>query len=357
MNCMLADQTGNADRDFRSAPFGMTMVAAFCAIVASAPAHAGDFYAGKTIDFLVGADAGGGYDIYARAVARHWGKYIPGHPTFVIRNLPGAGSGRAAVFISTVAPKDGTAIGAIMPGAIVGPLLDDKPQAGFDPTKVQYLGTADSGVRVCVTMKDSKTKTFAEALTQKTIMGATGGNGSSGDYANLHKHTSGAKFDVVGGYQGTVSIGLAMERGELDGVCGWDWSSLKSQKADWIKNNKVNVLVQVGLDPDPELTKMGVPPIWDFVKSEEARKVVELVVSQQVFMRSYIAPPGTPPDRIEILRHAFDQTVKDPEFLADAKRMRIAIEPLSGEKVQDLVTKLYATPKDIVAEAKKAIKP
>ena len=330
--------------------------AAFIAI-AAIPARAADFYAGKNIDFLVGADAGGGYDIYARAVARHWGKYIPGHPTIVVRNMPGAGSGRAASYIGTVAPRDGTAIGAIMPGAIVGPLLDDKPQAGFDPTKVTYLGTADSGVRVCLTMKQAKTKTFAEALTGKTIVGASGGNSATNDYANLHKHTSGAKFDVVGGYQGTVSIGLAMERGELDGVCGWDWSSVKSQKPDWIKNDKVNILVQVGLDPDPELTRMGVPPIWDFVKDEAARKIVELVVSQQVFMRSYIAPPGTPADRIEILRKAFDQTVKDPAFLADAERMRIAIEPLSGEKVQELVTKLYATPKDVVDEAKRAIKP
>jgi tripartite-type tricarboxylate transporter receptor subunit TctC len=331
-------------------------IAAFI-VIAAIPAHAADFYAGKNIDFLVGADAGGGYDIYARAVARHWGKYIPGHPTIVVRNMPGAGSGRAASYVSTVAPKDGTAIGAIMPGAIVGPLLDDKPQAGFDPTKVIYLGTADSGVRVCLTMKQAKTKTFAEALAEKTIVGASGGNSATNDYAYLHKHTSGAKFDVVGGYQGTVGIGLAMERGELDGVCGWDWSSVKSQKPDWIKNDKVNILVQVGLDPDPELTKMGVPQIWDFVKTEEARKIVELVVSQQVFMRSYIAPPGTPADRIDILRKAFDQAVKDPEFLADAERMRIAIAPLSGEKVQDLVTKLYATPKDVVAEAKSAIKP
>jgi tripartite-type tricarboxylate transporter receptor subunit TctC len=348
---------GIAGSGFHFAPSALQALVAASVVIGSIPAKAADFYAGRTIDFLVGADAGGGYDIYARAVARHWSKYIPGHPTIVVRNMPGAGSGRAAAYVSTVAPKDGTAIGAIMPGAIIGPLLDDKPQGGFDPTKVQYLGTADSGVRVCITMKQAKTRTFAEALTEKTIVGASGGNSATNDYAYLHKHTSGAKLDVVGGYQGTVGIALAMERGELDGVCGWDWSSVKSQKPDWIKNGEVNVLVQVGLDPDPELTKMGVPSIWDFVKDEEARKIVELVVSQQVFMRSYIAPPGTPDDRIEILRQAFDQTVKDPEFLADARRMRIAIEPLSGTKVQELVAKLYATPKSVVEEAKRAIKP
>jgi len=332
-------------------PFGLAL-----AILAS-PALAGDYYAGKTIDFLVGADAGGGYDIYARAVARHWGKYIPGHPNFVVRNMPGAGSGRAATYISTVAPKDGTAIGAIMPGAIVGPLLDDKPQAGFDPTKVQYLGTADSGVRVCVTMKASKIKTFGDALAQRAVIGASGGNSSTHDYAYLHQHTSGAKFDIVPGYLGTVEIGLAMERGELDGVCGWDWSSVKSQKPDWFNNNKVNVLVQEGLNADPELTKMGVPMIWDYVKSDEAKKIVELVVSQQVFMRSYIAPPGTPAEQIDTLRAAFDQTIKDKDFLDDAARMHIEIDPLSGAAVQDLVAKIYTTPNDIVEAAKKAIKP
>ncbi len=212
-------------------------------------------------------------------------------------------------------------------------------------------------MRVCVTMKTSKIKTFDDALAHKTVVGATGGNGSSGDYAYLHKHTSGAKFKVVSGYQGTVEIGLAMERGEIDGVCGWDWSSVKSQKADWLKNDKINVLLQDGLNADPELTTMGVPPIWNYVKDEDARKVVELVLSQQVFMRSYIAPPGTPADDVDILRSAFDQTLHDKEFIDDAAGMHIAIDPLSGATVQDLVAKMYATPKVIVEQAKTAIRP
>jgi hypothetical protein len=206
-------------------------------------------------------------------------------------------------------------------------------------------------------MKNSKIKSFDDAMAQRTVVGATGGNGATGDYAYLHKHTSGAKFEVVPGYQGTVEIGLAMERGEVDGVCGWDWLSAKSQKPDWFKNGQVNVLVQDGLNPDPELTAMGVPPIWNYVKEGEARKIVELVLSQQVFMRSYIAPPGTPPEQIEMLRSAFEQTVKDKDFLDDADRMHIEIDPLSGAKVQELVAKIYATPDDIVEQAKKSIKP
>jgi tripartite-type tricarboxylate transporter receptor subunit TctC len=332
-----------------------SVAAATCLMSAAAPAA--DYYAGKSIDFVVGGDAGGGYDIYARTVARHMGRYIPGNPTIVVKNMPGAGSGRTAVFISTVAPKDGGSIGALMPGAIIGPLLDDKPETQFDPTKVIYIGTADSGVRICATYQNSKIKTFADAQKQKTIVGASAAGGATRDYAYLHNHTAGAKFEVVSGYKGTVDIALAMERGEVDGTCGWDWSSVKSQKSDWIRDNKINVLVQVALDPEPELTKLGIPQIWDFVKSDEDRKVTELVVSQQVFQRSYIAPPGTPAEQTKILRAAFDETVKDPQFLADAEKVRIAISPLSGAKVQELVERLYATPKPLVERAKQVIKP
>ena len=332
-------------------------LAASALMIAASPALAADFYAGKTIEFDVGADVGGGYDIYARTLARHMGSHIPGNPTIVVKNMPGAGSGRTAVFISNVAPKDGGTLGALMPGAIIGPLLDDKPETQFDPTKVIYIGSADAGTRVCATYQSSKIKTFDDALKNKTIIGATAAGGATRDYAYLHNHTSGTKMDVVAGYKGTADITLAMERGEVDGTCGWDWSSVKSQKADWLRDHKLNILVQVGLEPNAELTKLGVPEIWKYVSGEDNRKIVELVVSQQVFQRSYIAPPGTPAEQIATLRKAFDATVADPQFLADADTVRIAISPLSGAKVQDIVAKLYATPKDIVARAKQVIKP
>jgi tripartite-type tricarboxylate transporter receptor subunit TctC len=326
-------------------------------IVAALPAAGADFYAGKTIDFEVGADVGGGYDIYARTLARHMSRHIPGNPTIVVKNMPGAGSGRTALFISNVAPKDGSTLGALMPGAIIGPLLDDKAETQFDPTKVIYIGSADAGTRVCATFQSSKIKTFEDARSNRTIIGATAAGGATRDYAYLHNHTSGTKFDVVAGYKGTADITLAMERGEVDGTCGWDWSSVKSQKPDWLRDHKLNVLVQVGLEPNPELSKMGVPEIWKYVAGEDNRKVVELVVSQQVFQRSYIAPPGTPADQVNTLRAAFDATVVDSQFLADAETARIAIQPLSGAKVQEIVAKLYATPKAIVERAKQVIKP
>jgi len=323
----------------------------------AAPASAADYFAGKSIDLLIGAPPGGGYDIYARALARHYGRHIPGEPAIVSKNMPGAGSARAAGFISTVAPKDGTAIAAIMPGAIMGPLLDEKAEALFDPTKVLYLGTVNNGTRVCVSRKDSKIKTFDDALTQKAAFGGVSTNDSTREYGYMHKHTAGAQYDVVSGYRGTADIALAMERGEIDGACGWDWSSFKSQRPDWIRDGKVNVLLQVGLEPNAELTRMGVPSVFKYVRSDDARKVVELVISQQVFQRSYIAPPGLPAEPLETLRSAFDATMGDRQFLDDAEKLRIDVSPLSGAKVQALVQKLYATPKDIVARARQAITP
>jgi tripartite-type tricarboxylate transporter receptor subunit TctC len=320
-------------------------------------AAAGDYYAGKSIDLLIGAPPGGGYDIYARALARHYGRHIPGQPTIVAKNMPGAASARAAGFISTLAPKDGTAIAALMPGGVVGPLLDEKAETLFDPTKVLYLGTANNGTRVCVSRKDSKIKTFDDALTQKASFGGVSTSDSTRGYGYMHKKTSGAKYDVVSGYSGTAEIALAMERGELDGVCGWDWASFKSQRPDWIRDHKANLLLQVGLEPNEELTRMGVPSVFKYISNEDDRKVVELIISQQVFQRSYIAPPGLPAELLDTLRSAFDATMRDQEFLHDAETMRIDISPLPGAKVQELVQKIYAAPKDIVARARQALNP
>jgi len=320
-------------------------------------AAAGDYYAGKSIDLLIGAPPGGGYDIYARALARHYGRHIPGQPIIVAKNMPGAASARAAGFISTLAPKDGTAIAALMPGGVVGPLLDEKAETLFDPTKVLYLGTANNGTRICVSRKDSKIKTFDDALTQKAVFGGVSTSDSTRGYGYMHKKTSGAKYDVVAGYSGTAEIALAMERGELDGVCGWDWASFKSQRPDWIRDHQANLLLQVGLEPNEELTRMGVPSVFKYITNEDDRKVVELIISQQVFQRSYIAPPGLPAEQLDTLRSAFDATMRDQDFLHDAETIRIDIAPLPGAKVQELVQKIYAAPKDVVARARQAINP
>lgn len=335
------------------APLALAAVLLACA----APAAAAEFYAGKTVEMIVGGGPGGGYDIYARAVARHLGRHIPGEPSVVVKNMPGAGSAKAAQYISNIAPKDGTSMAGIMPGAIMSPLLDDGSAPAFDPTKVKYIGTANNGTRVCVTLKGTKIANMDDAQKVKAKFGGSGPNDSTFEYGYLHRHTSGALWDIVPGYRGTPDMALAMERGEIDGVCGWDWSSFKSQKPDWVRDGKVNVLMQVAMYQHPELDKMGVPMVFKTVKSDEDRQVVELVISQTIFHRSYIAPPETPPAQLAILRAAFDKTVADPQFLADAEKMRIDIEPLSGAKVQEVVARLYKAPKNIVERARKAIRP
>jgi tripartite-type tricarboxylate transporter receptor subunit TctC len=335
----------------------LAATAAMIAWLAAGPVNAADFYAGKTIDFVIGGDVGGGYDIYARVVARHLHRFIPGAPTIVPKNQPGAGSGRAASFLYSVAPKDGSVMGAVFPGAIMGPLLDDRAQPLYDPTKFQYLSSADNATRVCISHERSSIKRFEDALTRKAIMGASAAGGSTRDYVNMHKKTTGAMFDLVAGYKGTADIFLAMERGEVDGMCGLDWASLKSQRPDWVRNGTVNILAQINLEPEAELSKLGVPQIWKFIASEDDKKAAALIIGQQVFGRPYLAPPGAAPEPLKILRAAFAATMQDKEFLADAERTRIDVVPTTGEKVQQMVEQLYATPKATVERAKELIKP
>src|SRR5262249_48092409 len=187
--------------------------------------------------------------------------------------------------------------------------------------------------------------------------GASALGASTRDYVLFNKKATGAKFDLVMGYKGSADILLAMERGEIDGLCGWDWSSVKSQRPDWLRDGKLNLLVQVGLEAEPELTKRGVPPLWSYIKSDADRKAVELIVTQQMFQRPYLAAPGVPSEQLDILRAAFDATMRDPEFLEDAKKTRIDINPLSGQRVQEIVQKAYATPKSVVERAKELLKP
>jgi hypothetical protein len=236
-------------------------------------------------------------------------------------------------------------------------LLGDRGKAQYDPTKLQYLATADNGTRICVTWHTSKTKTFMDAQTLKTVLGASQAGGSSRDYAFMHNRLNGTKFEVVSGYKGSVDILLAIERGEVEGMCGFDWSSIKTQRPDWVRDKKVNFLVQVAMQPEPTLTKMGVPSLWSFISNPEDRQVAELIVTQQVFGRPYFAPPGTPAAQVKILRDAFSAVLTDKDFLVDAEKARLDVEPLDGIKVQELVEKAYASPAHIIEKAKRATQP
>jgi tripartite-type tricarboxylate transporter receptor subunit TctC len=323
----------------------------------AAPSHAADFYAGKQIDFQIGGNPGGGYDTYARTVGRHLSKHIPGNPSIINKNVPGAGSAKLATYIYNIAPKTGLVIGAVYPGAIMGPLLDPKLKGRYDPTKFEYLGSADSGSRVCLTRKESKIKTFEDATKQKTILGASQAGGSTRDYAVFLNATAGSKFEIVSGYKGSVDILLAVERGEVEGLCGFDWSSLLSQRPQWAEKGAINILVQMAPEADEGLTKMGVPDFWKYMKTEEHKQMGVLLVTQQIFGRPYMAPPGTPKDRVAILRKGMWATLNDPDYKKDAIRARLSVNPASGEKVQELVLKLYATPAPVVEKAKAVMLP
>jgi tripartite-type tricarboxylate transporter receptor subunit TctC len=326
------------------------------ALVATMPgtARAADFYAGKTIELTVGGNPGGGYDVYARAFARHMPDHIPGHPHIIVKNMIGGASVKSAVYMATIAPKDGTAFAAVYPGAVVDPLFGEGEKR-YDPTHFAYIGTGDVGTRTCITYAHSKTKTFEDARKYKTLMGASQAGGSTQEYARMSNTLGGAKFEVIAGYKGTVDVLLAMERGELDGVCGFDWTSLTAQRPQWITEKKVNILVQYAMQPRADLTAMGVPEFWKYVTNEQDRKAAEVIIAQQIFARPYLAPPGTNPEAVKILRDAFMATAKDPAFLADAQKVRIEVNALDGEKVQDAVAKLYASSAADVANAKRAM--
>jgi len=319
-------------------------------------AQTDDFYAGKTIHIIVGASPGGGYDTYSRTIANHLPKHLPGSPTIVVENMPGAGSTKAAEHIATSAPKDGTVIGAIFPGAIVGPLFDDQMEVRYQPRELAYIGTADSGTRICATYENSDIKTFDDVRQNEAAVGASASGGSTRDYPVLLNNLAETQFNIIAGYEGTREITLAMERGEVDGICGWDWASVKAQKADWVEEGKLNFLVQIALEPDPELAEMGVPEVWEFLDEGE-REAVELIVSQQVFQRPYVAPPGTPGERVALLREAFMATMQDPEFRAEAEQAGLSITPLPGERVEALVKKMYGASEEVVEQARQAMEP
>jgi tripartite-type tricarboxylate transporter receptor subunit TctC len=334
---------------------GALSLLAAAASFAAVPAQAADFYAGKTINFIIGADAAGGYDVYARAIIRHLARFIPGNPTIVPQNMPGAGSGKAASYIYNVAPKDGTTIAALFPGIVIDPLLQRRAAGQYDPTKFTYLASADSDPRVCVTGPLSKTTTFEQTMTRKTVIGASQSGGSTSDYAYMIRNATGAQLDVVSGYKGTAEIMIAIERGEAEGVCGIDWSSFKTQRPQWLRDKTAHVIIQAATGPNAELAALNVPNLDTYVKKDLDKQAVTLIVSQQIFSRPYVAPPGVPAEQVKILRDAFAAVLHDKQFLADAQTARLSINPSTGETVADTVNKLYGAPTEVVQRARQLI--
>ena len=324
------------------------------ALAGSAPAHAqsvADFYKGKNISLAISFSPGGGYDLYARTLARHIGKHIPGNPQIVPQNMPGAGGLRVAQFFYQAAPKDGLMFGTFTRMAGIAPLFD--PVQNYDSAKLTWLGAITDAVSVCITWHTSPVKTWNDFLGKPLTLGGTGAGGEINIFTNLYKNVFGANIKLVSGYPGTAEIMLAIERGELDGVCGIDWTTIKAQRQRWITEKQINVIVQSAFRKDPDLP--NVPLIMELTRDPEKLQILKLFVSAHEFARPFAAPPGIPADRAAALITAFNATTKDPDFLAETAKLQMEVAPVSGKKLADMLGELYTTPEAILAKARAAI--
>jgi len=327
-----------------------------CLVTTPAPAQDSveQFYKGKEINLVIASSTGGGYDTYARLVARHLGNYIPGNPTIVPQNMPGAGSNKVGGYIYSLAPKDGATIGAVFPGILLQPLIGNIATP-HDPSKFIYLGSANSDAYMCIARKDAAVQTFADLRTHALIIAGATEGATTHDLPVVESNLLGAKFRIVSGYPGMHENTMAIERNEVQGVCGYGWASLQSQHPDWLPNGFINIVVQESIKGYSKLNEMGIPRTADFAKTGEERNVLELLYSQGVFGRPYILPPGVPADRVAALRKAFIAALHDKQLLAEADTMKLDIDPISGEELQALVAKLYALPPSVAARTKQAL--
>jgi tripartite-type tricarboxylate transporter receptor subunit TctC len=316
------------------------------AVALTCPARAQsveDFYRGRTVTILVGFTAGGGYDVYARLLGRHLGRYLPGNPSVIVQNMPGAGSLKATQYVYGVAPKDGTVLATVSRGMATDPLLNE---GKFDATKLTWIGSITSETSVCATWHTSPVKTWSDMMRREFSLGGSAVGADPDTFALILRNVFAAKVKLVTGYPGGNDINLAMERGEVEGRCGWSWSSLKSQKA-WLK--QINVLVQFTLEKNADLP--DVPSALERAANDEQRQVLRLLVAGQFLGRPFFTSPGVPEDRRMALRRAFDATMKDARFLEEAAKVDLEITPVTGEAIDAFIAELYRTPSDVVKKA------
>ena len=307
-----------------------------------------DFYKGKTVELYIGYSVGGGYDTYARLLAKYMGQHIPGKPSIVPKNMTGAGSLKLANWLYNVAPKDGTVFGAIGRGTGFDPLFKIKG-AQFEGTKFNWIGSANDEVSVCVSSDGTGVTKFEDVLATELVVGGTGASADTDQFPKIMNGVLGTKFKIVTGYPGGNDVNLAMERGEVKGRCGWSWSSVKSLRYDWIRDKKVHILVQLSLEKHPDLP--NIPLVMDLAKNDDERRILKLIFTRQVMGRPFLAPPGIPAERVAALRKAFMDTMKDKDFLAAAEKAKLEITPVPGEKLQQLVQEAYDSPPALVAKA------
>jgi tripartite-type tricarboxylate transporter receptor subunit TctC len=323
------------------------LFSALLAFIPSAQAQEEPFFRDKTLRIIVGSAPGGGYDAYARLVGDHMRRHIPGNPQIVVQNMPGAGSLVATNHIANVAPKDGTVIGAINAGMTTHPLLRPD-QAKFDPRKMNWIGSTLREFHIGLVRSNSPVKVMAD--TQKIEIPVAGTGGTTSTYPVITNAILDTKFKVVQGYPGTAQGMLAMERGEVDGLIGITWASIKATQAAALRDGKIRLLAQFGLRKHPELP--SVPLVLDLAKTQEDQAAMRLVFSAQEVGRPWVAPEGVPPKTVAILRKAFDDTMADPEFRADAAKRKLDLDPTPGTEIQSVVENIFKTPPAVVERIK-----
>ena len=334
----------------RAALIGATVI-----LTASSSASAqsvADFYKGKTVTLTIGTDAGGGYDQYARTLARYMGKHIPGQPNFIAKNMPGAGGLVATNRIYAIAPKDGTEFGTAHRGIPIMPLLGQADN--FDASKFIWIGSMNQEVAVCYSWHTSPVKTFQDLMSKELIVGTTGKGADLSSFEQPLINLLGAKLKVIHGYEGGQNIDRAVEQGEIQGRCGVSWSSMLARNTQWLRDKKINILVQLGIGKHEDLP--NVPSAQDFAKSPEDKVILDLLLTPQLIGRPYFGPPGMPVDRAQALRDAFNATLQDPGLLAEAAKQKLEVELVKGEQIEKLINQAYSAPPAVIAKAREAIK-
>ena len=333
---------------------GLPGIAIFALVLTSpiAAQPAGDSLAGKAVSMIIGFGAGGGYDLWGRTVGRHIGRHLPGAPTVIPQNMPGAGSYAAASYIFNIAPKDGTVLGIIARDAALGP-LSGATGARFDPTRLSWIGTPTKETNVCIAYHTSQVKSVRDLYEKQLIVGDTGPGTGTRSYPKALNELLGMKFKLVGGFPASSDVFLAMERGEVEGICE-SLDSIKIRRPDWIATKKISILFQGGAEPNPELD--GVPFVLDLALTGEQRQAIEFLYAGQGIGRPFVAPPDLPADRLKMLRDAFNATMTDPAFVGEAQKSKLDLEPEDGEHLAVLIAKIYATPKPIVDKITSLIK-
>ena len=333
----------------------LMLVSALGSQRASAQDAVAQFYKDKTVTIIIGSTAAGGVDVYGRLIARHIGRHIPGNPKVVPQNLPGAGSIAAASHIYSAAPKDGTQIGTVLAGAIVDPLLTDGARR-YDPTRLNFIGNANTETAVCVVRADAPARSFADTFQTELIVGGTGPGSALTVNPVFLRNIFAARLKLVAGYPGSREISLAVEKGELHGVCGLNWTSARQQYRDLLTGGgPFRVILQEDVKAMPELARLGVPLVTSFARTDEDRQVLDVYYGQGPINRPFIAPPDVPADHIAALRRAFMAAIADPELQAEARRSNLDVLATPGVEVQALVARLYNTRSPVIARLKQAI--